>query len=147
MTDAEFQRSFEDCTLPNSAFHHRDHVRLGWLYLRLYPALEALARFTEGLKRFAAASGRPGLYHETITWAYLLLIHERMARAAAETWEEFAERNPDLLAWNPSVLDLYYEKKTLGSELARRVFVLPDRCAVLHREAEVSAKLTEPPSA
>jgi len=129
MTDAEFLRSFEDCTLPNSAFHHRDHVRLAWLYLRRYPALEALARFAEGLKRFAAANGRPGLYHETITWAYLLLIHERMARTEAETWEELAQRNPDLLTWNPSVLDRYYERETLGSELARRVFVLPDRRA------------------
>ena len=129
MTDAEFLRRFEDCTLPNAAFHHRDHVRLGWLYLRRLPALEALARFAEGLKRFATANGRPGLYHETITWAYLLLIHERMARAEAATWEEFARRNPDLLTWKPSILDRYYEKETLGSELARRVFVLPDRCA------------------
>lgn len=129
MTDAELLRSFEDCTLPNSAFHHQDHVRLAWLYLRQYPALAALGRFTEGLKRFAAANGRPGLYHETITWAYLLLIHERMARTEAATWEEFAQGNPDLLAWNPSVLDRYYEKATLGSELARRVFVLPDRCS------------------
>lgn len=128
MTDAELLRSFEDCTLPNSAFHHRDHVRLAWLYLRRLPALEALARFTEGLKRFAAANGHPGLYHETITWAYLLLIHERMARTDTELWEKFAERNPDLLNWKPSVLDRYYEKETLGSELARRVFVLPDRC-------------------
>ncbi len=127
MTDAEFLRSFEDCTLPNTSFHHRDHVRLGWLYLRRYPALEALARFVEGLKRFATANGKPGLYHETITWAYLLLIHERMARCEVDTWEEFARRNPDLLVWNPSVLDRYYEKETLGSELARRVFVLPDR--------------------
>src|SRR5919206_224352 len=125
MTDAEFLRSFEDCTLPNTSFHHRDHVRLAWLYLRRHPALEALARFTEGLKRFAAANGKPGLYHETITWAYLLLIHERMARSEADTWEDFARSNPDLLVWNPSVLDRYYEKETLGSELARRVFVLP----------------------
>jgi hypothetical protein len=129
MTDADFLRRFEDSTLPTSDFHHRDHVRLAWLYLRRYSALEALARFVEGLRRFAAANGKPGLYHETITWAYLLLIHERMARTEAETWEEFAQANPDLLTWNPSVLDRYYEKETLGSELARRVFVLPDRCA------------------
>jgi hypothetical protein len=126
MTDAEFLRSFEDGTLPSSAFHHRDHVRLAWLYLRRLPAPEALARFTDGLKRFAAAKGKPGLYHETITWAYLLLIHERMARSEADTWEEFAGLNDDLLVWNPSVLDRYYEKETLGSELARRVFVLPE---------------------
>lgn len=126
MTDAEFLRSFEDGTLPSSAFHHRDHVRLAWLYLRRLPALEALARFTQGLKRFAAAKGQPGLYHETITWAYLLLIHERIARSEADTWEEFARGNEDLLSWKPSILDRYYDKGTLGSELARRVFVLPE---------------------
>ena len=127
MTDAEFLASFEDCSLPNSAFHHRDHVRLAWLYLRRHPPLEALARFAGGLRRFAAANGHPGLYHETITWAFLLLIRERMERAGAGTWEEFAAANPDLLTWKPSILDRYYRPETLGSELARRVFVMPDR--------------------
>jgi hypothetical protein len=126
MTDAEFVHAFEGCTLPNTAFHHRDHVRLAWIYLRESSALEALARFATGLKRFAAFHGHPGLYHETITWAYLFLIHERMADGAAgETWEEFAARNPDLLAWKPSVLDRYYDAETLQSERARRIFVLP----------------------
>ncbi|MEA2601286.1 MAG: hypothetical protein QOF89_2278 [Acidobacteriota bacterium] len=130
LTDADFVRSFEDCTLPNSAFHHRDHVRLAWIYLRRHPPLEALRRFADSLKRFAAANGHPGLYHETITWAYLLLIQERMARGEAATWaawEDFAARNLDLLTWKPSILDRYYTPETLGSELARRVFVMPDR--------------------
>ncbi|MFP5284922.1 MAG: hypothetical protein ACLGI9_04215 [Thermoanaerobaculia bacterium] len=128
MIDADFIRSFEDCTLPSDAFHHRDHVRLAWLFLRRLPVLDALTRFSEGLRRFAASNGHPGLYHETITWAYLFLIHQRMAGADPdETWEEFAARNPDLFVWKPSILDTYYEKETLGSELARRVFVMPDR--------------------
>jgi hypothetical protein len=121
-------RRFEDGSLPASDFHHRDHVRLAWLYLSQEPPLAALARFAEGLKRFAARNGHEGLYHETITWAYLLLIHERRARGeAGETWEEFAARNPDLLSWKPSVLDGYYREETLASDLARRVFVMPDR--------------------
>jgi 2'-5' RNA ligase len=126
MTDDEFVRSFEDLILASSAFHHRDHVRLAWIYLGRHPALEALARFVEGLRKFAAFHGHPGLYHQTITWAYLFLIHERMADGpAGETWEEFAARNPDLFAWNPSVLDRYYDPETLRSDRARRVFVLP----------------------
>ncbi|MFL6263633.1 MAG: hypothetical protein ACJ76Y_28395 [Thermoanaerobaculia bacterium] len=126
MTDDEFVLSFEGCTLPNSAFHHRDHVRLAWIYLRHYPALAALTRFTEGLQRFAAFNGHTGLYHETITWAYLFLIHERMVDAPEnEAFEAFAARNPDLFAWKPSILDRYYDPETLRSERARRVFVLP----------------------
>lgn len=125
LTETEFVQRFEDATLPTDAFRHRDHVRLAWLYLKRYPALEALTRFAEGLKRFASAHGHPGLYHETITWAFLFLIRERMADE--ETWEEFAAKNPDLLTWKPSVLDRYYEKETLFSDRARRIFVLPDR--------------------
>jgi hypothetical protein len=125
--DEDFIARFEDCTLPGTAFHHRDHVRLAWLFLRRAPLLTALTRFTEGLKRFAQANGQPGLYHETITWAYLFLVHQRMAIGPAdESWDGFTARNPDLLTWRPSILATYYREETLASELARRVFLLPD---------------------
>jgi len=84
MDDRDFVAAFESCALPSEGFHHRDHVRLAWLYLKELPPAQALTRFTEGLQRFAEAHGKPGLYHETITWAYLLLIRERMARAAGD---------------------------------------------------------------
>jgi hypothetical protein len=135
MDDHDFVTAFEACALPNEGFHHRDHVRLAWLYLKDLPPAQALTRFAEGLQRFAEAHSKPGLYHETITWAYLLLIRERMARAGGDVggmgggFEEFAAANPDLLTWKPSVLASYYREETLGSELARRVFLLPDRVA------------------
>jgi hypothetical protein len=125
--DDDFIARFEDCTLPNAEFHHRDHVRLAWLYLRREPVLGALTRFTEGLKRFAHANGHDGLYHETITWAYLFLVHQRIATGPAdESFESFTARNPDLLTWRPSILAGYYRDETLASELARKLFVFPD---------------------
>ena len=128
LADDDFIARFEDCTLPNTAFHHRDHVRLAWLYLRRQPPLAALSRFVESLKRFAHANGHDGLYHETITWAYLFLVHERMALGAPdEPWEGFAARNPDLLTWRPSILATYYRHETLASKLARQVFLMPDQ--------------------
>ncbi|MDP9122489.1 MAG: hypothetical protein M3O15_14165 [Acidobacteriota bacterium] len=130
LRDEELLTAFEAGTLPEGLFHHREHVRLAWVYLRRLPLLAALGRFSEGLKRLAVAYAKAGLYHETITWAYLLLIHERMARSGpGEAWEEFAARNPDLLCRNSSVLSSYYRDETLASELARRIFVLPDRAA------------------
>ncbi len=129
MMDEEFLLAFETCVLPPANFHHVDHVRLAWIYLRRWPALEALGRFCTGLQRFALSLGKPGLYHETITWAHLFLIRERMERHDAASFSEFAATNPDLLTWTPSVLDRYYQKHTLDSDLARRVFLLPDRVA------------------
>ncbi|MGE5616448.1 MAG: hypothetical protein ACM3X5_05995 [Bacillota bacterium] len=127
MSDREFIDSVERCTLAGAAFHHADHVRLAWLYLNEAPLLEALDRFTTTLRRFAAHHGVPGKYHETITWAYVLLIHERMKRASSPApWESFRTANADLFEWKPSVLERYYDRATLASEFARRVFVLPD---------------------
>ena len=128
MNDAEFVAAMEACTLAGSDFHHGDHVRLAWIYLRDLPLADAAARFTTTLRRFAEHHGVPGKYHETITWAYLVLIHERMRRVDPPApWEEFRASNADLFAWKPSVLERYYAPDTLASDTARRVFILPDR--------------------
>ena len=71
---------------------------------------------------------KPGLYNETVTWAFLLLIRERMARAGfQQTWTQFAAGNPDLLTWKDNVLKKYYRDETLSSDLAKSTFVFPDR--------------------
>lgn len=128
MSHEEFIHGFETDSF-SGEFHHADHVRLAFAYLSLYPPLESLERFSAGLKRFAAARERPGLYHETITHAYFFLIRERMARGATADWEEFARENPDLLQWKPGILGHYYQEATLQSELARAVFLFPDKIA------------------
>jgi hypothetical protein len=128
MDDEELIRCFENESLPAESFHHADHVRLAFAYLREYPVLQGLEKFASGLKRFAASRGKTELYNETITCAYLFLIHERMARSEVVNWEEFAHRNPDLLTWKSGILSRYYREGTLQSDLAREVFVLPDKC-------------------
>jgi hypothetical protein len=127
MTNEEFIRRFESDTLPGDSFHHVDHVRLAFAYLSQYPVLPALDKFATGLKRFAAARGKSQLYNETITCAYIFLIRERMARCAVTDWEEFSRQNPDLLIWKDGILNHYYHEATLKSDLARTVFVLPDK--------------------
>jgi hypothetical protein len=123
-----FLEAFQAGRVPEGGFDHRAHLWAAWLCLREGPAPEAIGRFTSALRRLAAARGKPEVYHETITWAFLLLVRERQAQGPpGETWDAFTARNPDLLAWRPSVLEAYYRPETLSSELARRCFVLPDR--------------------
>lgn len=132
MTDQEFMAAFEDCSLRNEDFHHADHVRMAFLYLYRFPVLEAITRFSEALRRFATAHGKPNLYHETITWAFLFLAHERVVKwsqlnGRQPSWDEFAAENADLLTWKGNILKNYYLDETLTSELARKVFILPNR--------------------
>jgi hypothetical protein len=136
MKDEELIERFENCTLPKECFSHREHVRVVWVYLGRYSLLDVLARFSERLKNYASAQGRADLYHETITWSYTFLIHERMARGGERAWEEFARNNADLLSWKESILNHYYCEETLRSELAKKTFVFPDRSAIADRSSE-----------
>jgi hypothetical protein len=122
--------AFERGEVDNGSFHHRDHIRMAWTYLQRFGFSDGAPRFVDALQRFAAKNGKPGLYHATITWAYLVAINERRERDPHAGWDDFARGNDALLAWKPSILDGWYRPETLASDYARRVFVMPDRyCA------------------
>ncbi len=128
MDDEALVRSFERGEVPDGGFHHAQHVRVAWYYLRHRPLLDALETFQARLRAFALAQGKPDLYHETITTAYVLLINERLDNGARDAdWDAFAARNADLLSWKPSILQRYYRDETLWSDRAKRTFVMPDR--------------------
>jgi hypothetical protein len=127
LRNREFIGAFEADLIRADSFHHADHVRLAFAYLSEYPALEALEKFSTALRRYATARGKPRLYHETITHAYFFLIRERMARFPTLDWDEFSRRNSDLLTWKDGILTRYYAEATLKSDLARMVFVFPDK--------------------
>jgi hypothetical protein len=126
MTDDEFLAALEGDALPAGAFDHAAHVRAAYLYLRRRGFVDGMAAFRASLRRFAERHGAAGKYHETITVAFLAVIHERLhAGAADEDWPGFAARNRDLFAGD--FLDRYYRRETLASPLAREVFLLEER--------------------
>ena len=146
MNNEDLIRNFESAAIPADSFHHADHVRLAFAYLSQYPPLQALEKFCTALRRYADAHGKSRLYHETITHAYFFVIRERMVRGSAQfssndspstdrtsndrpsnDWNDFARRNPDLFVWKNGILTRYYTEATLQSELARSVFLFPDK--------------------
>jgi hypothetical protein len=131
ISDAALVEGFLDTSLSTDAFHHAQHVRCAWLFVRRHGMPAALSAFPAALRRFADAKGATRLYHETITWAFLLLIHERQERTQAADWPAFAAANADLLTWKPSVLDRLYTPETLASDFARGTFVMPDRTSAI----------------
>ena len=71
-------RDFEAGRLDPAGFRHRDHVRLGYELLSRYSLGDAINRFSSGLRLLAARAGRPQLYHETITVAFLALVQRQL---------------------------------------------------------------------
>jgi hypothetical protein len=125
LDDAQFLAAFEDGTLPKEDFPHRAHVRLAWLYLGRYGFEDASRRVVDGIRRFAALHGATGLYHETITRAWLRLIADGRRRTPADSFAGFLAVNPQLAV--KGALDPYYSRDTLLSDAARATFVAPDR--------------------
>ena len=122
-------RALEAGALDPAKFPHAEHIRLGYEMLTRHPFGHAVDRFSRGLKLLSAKAGRPEVYHETITVAFLALINERRASDGAQDWPEFKRANADL--FDKRCLQKWYTAEQLASDLARRTFCLPQGAAVL----------------
>jgi hypothetical protein len=127
-TDAALVRDFEALAVAPAEFGHREHVRLAFALLAETGDFAAAGlRFKRALIAFATSIGAAGKYHETLTWAYLTLIHARMASGTWSDSTAFLVANADVLDHRGGALARYYDVAAIAaSPLARRVFVLPE---------------------
>ena len=125
MTDDQFLEAFEACSIPNTEFHHRDHLRLVLLYIQRYGPAGAATRIGESIRRYAAHHGKPDKYNETVTQAWLQLVHAAVSETPGTTLDQLVAAHPDLL--DKHTLERYYWRDLLNSEAARLTFVPPDR--------------------
>jgi hypothetical protein len=125
MTDETFLRRFEAASLPS--LHHRDHVRVVFAYARRGGVEHAVTRAREGLRRFAAAHGEPGRYHDTLTVAWARVVGHH-AVATGDEFDAFLAAHPRLL--ERDLLSAHYSRARLFSATARAGFVEPDLLAL-----------------
>jgi hypothetical protein len=124
-SDGDFLRAFEDLSFPADLFHHREHIRVAWLYLKSRDASRAAEHMSEGIRRFANHHGATQKYHHTLTLAWMRLV----AAALVETpdgyaFEQFTTAHPHLMDAN--LLAQYYSKELLATAAAREAWVEPD---------------------
>lgn len=119
--------AFENGSLDPARFDHRTHLALGWHYLQRDGFPEGALHFRRHLQNYVAKVGAQSKYHETITWAYLVLLNEeRCLRSAPdESFDTMIQRRPDLLDHRNGAIARCYSKSQLDAPDARRVFLLP----------------------
>lgn len=122
MDDNQFEREVRSGQFPLAQFNHRAHLRLAFILLRRARFLEACIAMRETLQTLALRAGKPGLYHETMTIAFMSIVAERIADGDAATFDELLARNPDLS--DRALLQRYYPPEILASARARQQFVL-----------------------
>lgn len=134
--DETFLREFEAGRWPLDQWHHRDHVKLAYLYLRRYEFDEAMTHLRAGIQAHHAAHGVPESltsgYHETTTRAWLTLIDVVLREYwSAVSADAFFEQHPEL--WRTKVLRLFYSRERFTSAEAKAGFVEPDLAGLPRR--------------
>jgi ribosomal protein S18 acetylase RimI-like enzyme len=127
--DEHFVTEFEALRWPLERWHHRDHVKLAYLYLIRYGLAEAAEQLRDGIKAHNAARGivdsPTGGYHETMTQAWLRLINVVLCEyGPAESADAFCEAHPELS--QVKTLRLFYSRERFMSARAKSEFVEPD---------------------
>jgi hypothetical protein len=125
MDDHEFLAAFESGTLPNAAFHHRDHLRLSFLYLRRDGVELGSRHVIDGIRHFAAAHGAVDRFHLTLTHFWVALVrHLIEAFPSIDRFDDLLAAFP--LALDKTIVNRHYSGALLWSAVARSGFVEPD---------------------
>src|SRR6266478_4381663 len=116
MDDETFLARFEAAAFPMNEWHHREHIKAAYLYLRRYPFEIALGRMRRSIQALNAAHHLPESptrgYHETMTQAWLRLVHSSLSEyGPAANADQFYEVHPELS--QTKVLRLFYSKDLL----------------------------------
>jgi hypothetical protein len=125
LSDQDFREAFESLRIASEMFHHREHIRLAWIYSRHFPQEQALSRMVQGIQAFARHHGAAAKYHHTVTVAWMRLVwHAANPSPPAPDFNAFAAAHPHL--FNPRLLEYYYSKARLQSDAARYDWLDPD---------------------
>jgi len=131
--DEIFLRKFETAALPREEWHHREHIKVAYLYLLRYPFEQAIEMMRAGIKKLNAAHGTPETptrgYHETMTQAWVRLVRVTLDEyGPGRNASDFFEQHPQLS--QPKVLRLFYSRELITSAAARANFLPPDLAAL-----------------
>jgi hypothetical protein len=122
---------FTALTLTKEAWTHAAHLTVGAWHVDRYGPAEALTRLRDGIRRLNESHGGVNSatdgYHETITAAYVALLHAYLAACAPGVpLDTCVER---LLASPVAARDMlltFYSRERLQSVEARARWVEPD---------------------
>ncbi|MBX2842018.1 MAG: hypothetical protein KTR26_09610 [Flammeovirgaceae bacterium] len=126
LTDAEFEKQFEEGTLSPDLFSHEAHLRLAWIHIKNYGIKKAIDNVCLQIKTFATAQGAADKFNMTVTTAAVRAVYHFILKSKSTNFKDFAEENPRLKNCFKQLLDAHYDLDIFKSELARNEYVEPD---------------------
>lgn len=126
ISDTTFLKKFEDQTLSPDYFNHYGHLRLTWLYLKMFPLETAIDKVTNGISAYANSLGAKDKFQHTLTEAIVRIMASRLKQHNESSIEEYLDNNRDLEEDLWRVISEHYSKERLTSDKAIASFVEAD---------------------
>jgi len=118
---------FESCSTDKTNFKHRDHLTVAVRYLATSTPDEAPERLRQSLFTFIDHHQVDRIkYNETVTIFWLQMVRQVMKELPEQaSLVDKCNHVLDKLG-NADLVNQYYSKESLSSEVARKTFVQPD---------------------
>lgn len=125
-SDRAFRKKFESFSVDPSAFNHRAHLRLAYIYLASHDTETAYQLMRDSLQAFLDHLGVGGSkYHDTMTRAWIMAVRHFMEKTPdCESADSLIDAHPEML--DTKIMQTHYSAALLFSDEARAGFVEPD---------------------
>ncbi|AXG73971.1 hypothetical protein DVK85_06815 [Flavobacterium arcticum] len=117
LSDEEFIKEFENCSLNPEVFSHEAHLRLAWIYLCKYNEAMAYRKTVVNLKAYIKHLGAEGKFNHTLTIASVKAVYHFMQRSQYANFTDFINEFPELK---------YNLKELLATHYSIDIFNLPE---------------------
>jgi hypothetical protein len=126
LTDLEFEKQFENCTLNPEIFSHEAHLRLAWIHITKYGEKTAIQNICSQLITFVEFVGAKGKYNQTLTIAAIKAVYHFIKKSNSETFQDFISEFPRLKYNFKDLMTVHYKIDIFNSEKAKKEFLEPD---------------------
>ena len=126
LPDAEFERSFADCSLHPSIFSHEAHLRLAWIYINKYGLEAAEKNIQTQLQHYVKFNGGEDKYNKTLTAAAVMIVNYFMKQSDFATFSDFILNVPQLKTNFKELVASHYSFDIFTSKKAKEKYLEPD---------------------
>ena len=126
LSDLDFETQFQACELDPVLFNHEAHLRLAWLYIKLYGLDSAIQKTQTQLLNYVDFLDTRDKYNTTLTVAALRAVYHFMLKSKTKTFKEFIAEFPKLKNNFKGLMSYHYSFDIYNLKEAKANFLQPD---------------------
>lgn len=126
LTDIEFEKQFQSCSLDPAIFTNEAHLRLAWIHITNYGAGIAVDNIRCQLQNFVDSLGAKNKYNETVTMAAVKAVYHFMLKSKTDNFRDFITENLRLKNSFKELMSFHYQTDIFKSPTAKEKYLMPE---------------------